>query len=143
MNVLDIIKMNIKSYRFATCSMEPGDNILFFNFHENLNIDLPLAQELVTNRLLFTKNQKHYLIQQISNIFDINYEAIQYLKDTEQGLKNLLGAAYIPSGPLSKELAEILVKQTKKFPAKIFDSEEEAIKWINDLKAYHIAIQQQ
>lgn len=142
MNVLDVIKMNIKSYRFVTCSMEPNDNVLFFNFQENLNIDLALAQELVANRLLFTKNQKHYLIQQISNIFDINYEAIQYLKDSEQGLKNILGAAYITSGPLSKQLAEVFIKHPKKFPAKIFDSEQEAVQWINDLKAYHSVIKQ-
>ena len=142
MNVLDVIKMNIKSYRFVTCYMEPDDNVLFYNFQENLNIDLALAQELVANRLQFTKDQKHYLIQQISNIFDINYEAIQYLKSTEQGLKNILGAAYITSGPVSKQLAEIFIEHPKKFPAKIFDSEKEAIQWISDLKSYHDVIKQ-
>lgn len=142
MNVLDIIKMNIKSYRFVTCIMKPNDNILFFNCQENLNIDLALAKELVTNRLSFTNNEKHYLIQQISNIFDIDYEAIQYLKDTEQGLKNILGAAYITSGPISKQLAEVFIKQKKKFPAKMFDSEREAVTWINELKEFHTVTKQ-
>ena len=142
MNVLDIIKMNVKSYRHVTCCMEPQDNILFFNYHENLDINLHIAKELVTNRLEFTKNEKHYLVQSISNILDIDYEAIQHLKDTEQGLKNILGLACVTSGLVSDQIATILIKHPKKFPSKIFKTQQEAINWIHELKEYHRITQQ-
>lgn len=142
MNVLEIIKMNIKSYRHATCFMEPDDNVLFFNYRENLDINLPIAKELVASRLEFTNNRKHYMVQHISNTFDIDYEAIQHLKDTENGLKNILGLACITSGVVSAQIAEILVKQPKKFPSKIFNTEKEAINWIHELKEYHRITQQ-
>jgi hypothetical protein len=122
--------------------MEPGDDVLFFNYRENITIDLGLAKKLVNSRLEFTDNKQHYLVQHISDLLDINYEAIQYLKDQDYGLKNILGLAYIVSGSLSNQIAEVFVQQPRKFPAKIFDKEEEAIKWIKELKEYHQIIQQ-
>lgn len=142
MNVLDLIKMDIKSYRYVTCCMEPNDDILFFNYRENLNITLPIAKKLVDIRLKFTNNKDHYLIQRVSDIIDLDYEAIQHLKDENYGLKNILGLAYIISGSASAQIAEIFVEHPKKFPAKIFKSEKEAILWINQLKEYHQIIQQ-
>jgi hypothetical protein len=142
MNVLDIIKMDIKSYRFVTCFVEPENDILFFNCQQSLEIDLPLAKELVLNRLEFTKNKKHYMIQQISPSLDIDYEALQYLKDPDKGLKNLKGVAYLASNQSSVQIADVLIKGgQKKVPSKVFATEKEAIQWIENLKEYHIVTQ--
>jgi hypothetical protein len=122
--------------------MEPSNHILFFNYHENIDINEPIAKELVANRLQFTKHTKHYLIQQFGNIRDINYEAIEYFKDPESGAKNLLGVAYIAPNNSSRQFAENFINYPKKFPAKIFNTENEAIEWINELKDYHKVIQQ-
>lgn len=142
MNVLDIIKMDIKSYRFVTCCMEPEDNILFCNYHENINVNLEIARELVNNRLEFTKNKKHYLISYFPSIQDIHYDAILYLKSPEVGLKNLLGAAYITNDNISTEIAKILMASNRKLPTKNFKTEHEATTWINQLKEYHKITQQ-
>lgn len=142
MKVLDIIKMNVKSYRFVTCFMEPDDNILFCNYPENIHIDLQIAKELVVNRLEFTKNKKHYLIMQFSNIADVTYEAMQYMKTPETGQRNILGAAFITTNPYSLAIAKIIAEFPKKVPAKFFDTEENAIIWINQLKEYHKVTQQ-
>ena len=142
MNVLDIIKMNVKSYRFVTCYMEPEDNVLFFNPKENLNINLSIAEELVSNRLDFVKNKKHYLIQQVTRISEIDYDAIQYLKSINHGFKNILGVAYVGSGQLSLQIADIFIKHHKKIPAQLFYSESDAIKWIKELREYHKVTQQ-
>lgn len=142
MNVLDIIKMDIKSYRFMTCCMEPGNNILFVNYHSDLSITGALAKELLHNRLEFTKNRQHYLIQHFSNIFDIDFEATNFLKDVENGSKNLLGVAFIANNKSSIELAENFINYKKKFPAKIFYAEKAAIDWIHELKEYHRVTQQ-
>lgn len=142
MNVLDIIKMDIKAYRFVTCLIEPEDDVLFFNCQQNLEIDLPLAKELVMNRIEFTNNKKHYMIQQISNIAEINYDALQYLKDMAGGLQNLKGVAYLASNTAAYAIAEVFTQHQKKIPSKIFSKEKDAINWIKNLKEYHLITQQ-
>ncbi|HET6225716.1 MAG TPA: hypothetical protein VFF27_05510 [Bacteroidia bacterium] len=142
MNVLDVIKMDIKSYRLVTCFAEPEDDILFFNCQQNLEIDLPLAEELVANRLEFTKYKKHYMIQQIPPYIEINFEALQYLKDPERGLKNLKGVAYLVSNNSSVRIADDLIKGgQRKIPSQVFTSEKEALQWIKNLKEYHLITQ--
>jgi len=142
MNVLDLIKMDIKSYRFMTCCMEPDNNILFLNYHSDLSINAKTAKELIENRLKFTKNKKHYLIQHFSNIFDIDIEALAYLKDPDNGFKNLLGVAFVATNESSIHLAKLFTNHFKKVPGKIFHTEEEAVEWIDQLKEYHRVTQQ-
>ena len=142
MNVLDIIKMDIKSYRFVTCCMKPEDDILFFNCQENIEIDLSRAMELVQNRLEFTKSKKHYLIHNLSNILNISPDALEYLKDRATGLKNIKGLAYVASNTHAVKIADVLIENQKKIPVKIFFQEEEAIIWIKQLKEYHVVTQQ-
>jgi hypothetical protein len=139
MNVLEIIKMNVKSYRLVTCFMEPDGDILFCNYPQDMHVDLDIAKELVQNRFEFTKDKKHYLVLHFSSIREITYDAIQYLKAPE-GVKNILGAAYIVNDKVSIEIADIFVNASKKFPAKLFASETEATIWINQLREYHTAI---
>lgn len=134
--------MDIKAYRFMTCCMEPDNNIVFLNYHSDLSIDGELAKELIANRLNFTKNKKHYLIQHFSNIFDIDFEAITYLKDPENGFKNLLGVAFIATNESSFRLAKLFTNHFEKVPGKIFHTEEEAVEWIDHLKEYHRVTQQ-
>lgn len=142
MNVLDVIKMNVKSYRFVTCFMEPGEDVLFFNFHENLYLNLPLAKELVTYRLKFTENKKHYVIQQFSNLPSFDYEAKDYMKQKEGGLKNVLGLALVTPYSTLSAISDIFDAKHKNLPIKFFETETEAVIWIKQLKEYHKITQQ-
>ncbi|HSH67453.1 MAG TPA: hypothetical protein VLB84_17040 [Bacteroidia bacterium] len=142
MNVLEIIKMNIKSYRYVTCYMKPDSNILFCNYNENIYVDLQIAKELVSNRLEFTQNKKHYLILRFSQIQNANREAIEYMNAPEGGLKNILGTAFIVPSKQLLEQTKLLIKYQKNFPVRFFNLEEDAVTWIQQLIDFHQITQQ-
>lgn len=127
--------MEIKSYPLFTCRIEDDKDILFISYEKNLNIDLTDAKQIVADRLEFTGNRAHYLIMEMSNLEKITYEAQLFLQNEHGGLKNILGAAFVTSNPVSVLLSNIFIKTPKGFPAKLFMKKTEALKWIKELKS--------
>ncbi len=126
--------MKTKNYRLCTFSTETDDDIVFITFLDNLKVDINIAKELVESRLEFTENKKHYTIIEMSNVKFLTHEARVYMQNPEGGLKNIIGAAFIASNPLSALLATIFIKTDKNFPAKFFSRKKDAFKWITELK---------
>jgi len=109
---------------------EKGCNIVFVEFDANLKVDLQMAREIVSCRIDFTNNNKHYLIADMSNIRHVTPEAKEFLQNVEGGLKNILGAALIASNPVSALIANIFIKTPKNFQAKYFSNKRDASTWI-------------
>jgi hypothetical protein len=126
--------MKIKVYPLIICSIEPDTDILFLEYQKNSKINLSGAQETVVNRLEFMENKQHYLILDISNVQRITRDAKMYLQDPKNGLKNILGAAFIATNPVSKLFANIFIKTPKDFQAKFFSQKSDALDWIMKLK---------
>lgn len=126
--------MKFKKYRLATFSTEESEDIVFIEYTQDLKVDLPMAKELVADRLDFTNNKKHYLILNVSNAKAVTHDAKLFMQDPENGLKNILGAAFLASNPVSALIANIFIKTSKSFPAKFFSKKQEAFDWIKDLK---------
>lgn len=126
--------MKFKKYKSATFITEDSDDIVFIEYIQELKVDLPLAKELVANRLEFTENKKHYLILNVSNAKAVTHDAKLFMQDPENGLKNILGAAFLASNPVSALIANIFIKSPKNFPARFFSKKQEAIDWIKELK---------
>lgn len=126
--------METKRYRFVTLSFIDDSDILFNEYAKDLNVDLETAKELVANRLDFAGNSKHYMIMEMSNIKQVSYEAKLFMQHAEGGLKNILGAAFVVSNPISELVSTIFVKTPKEFPAKLFLRKEDALNWIKQLK---------
>jgi hypothetical protein len=122
--------MKIEEYPCVLCSTGKIKDIVFIEFRNSLKVDLPVAIEIVTSRLHFTKNEKHYLIVDISNVREINQKAKEYMQRPETGLKNILGAAFIATNPVSSLIASIFIKTEKDFPAKVFTEKADAYDWI-------------
>ncbi len=105
-------------------------DIIFVEFSTNLQVDLKAAREIVSKRLSFAGNKKHYLVLDMSNVRAVTAEAKKFLQAPEGGLKNILGAALIASNPVSALIANIFVKTPKEFDAKFFYSKDDAFEWV-------------
>lgn len=123
-------RMRKEMYPLVTCFTEEHSDIIFAEFPGNLKIDLAVAREIVANRLDFTKNTKHYVILDASNVREISSEAKEYMKRPDTGQKNILGIAFIATNPLSTLFANIFIKTQKNFQAKFFSNKDDALDWI-------------
>jgi hypothetical protein len=100
------------------------------SFARGTRLDLDMARQIATQRLLFTQNKKHYLIADASNVRSITGEAKKFLQTPENGLKDISGAALIGSSPLAVLIANIFAK-TPTYPrTQVFSNERDALNWI-------------
>lgn len=119
------------SFKNFTCIQYPT-GVLVSEYIEGLKVDLPIAKEMVANRLEFTKNKKHYVVIDLSNIKEVTPEAKEYMQHPEGGLKNILGAAFYANNPPAELMANIYVKTPTTFPARYFQNKEDALAWITE-----------
>ncbi len=126
--------MQIKKYQLFTFTMEEQDDIICVEFNKNLKVDLLIANQLVSDRLMFAEGKEFYYVIDLSNVKHVTSDAKFYMQNSENALKNILGAAFIASNPVSALLANIFMKTKKKFPAEFFFNTTEALNWIKKLK---------
>lgn len=126
--------MKTKLYPLSKMSKDEDDEIVFIEYNTNLEINILLAQEMVSNRLEFTENKAHYVVINATGIKSISPDARAYLLDPLYGTKNILGSAIIANNPVSTLIANIFTKGAKNFPARYFSKKVDALKWIKDLK---------
>lgn len=122
--------MRKEKYRILDCYSEEYSDIIFAEFQNTMKIDLTAAKEIVANRLDFAKDKKHYLIVDVSNVREVSTEAKEFLQRRDTGLKNILGAAFIATNPVSGLIANIFIKTQKDFQAKLFPTKQNAVEWI-------------
>ncbi|HSH67451.1 MAG TPA: hypothetical protein VLB84_17030 [Bacteroidia bacterium] len=125
--------MNVKTYPLVTYSIE-SDDIVISTIKNVVDLDILAAKELVACRLDYMKDKRHYVLIDISNVKHYTTEAKQYMQNPETGLKNILGAAFIASDPISTLIANIFIKTKIHFPAKFFFKKADALKWLRELK---------
>lgn len=111
-----------------------SSDIFFADFPHGLKVDIAWAKKMVANRLDITQDKKHFLVIDMSNVKDITPEAKIFLQRNEFGLKNILGAAFIATNPVSTLIANIFIKTPKDFEAKCFTNKEDAFDWINEYR---------
>ena len=124
------LNMATVKYPMVIFYADRSSDIIFAEFPSNLKIDLAVAREIVANRLDFAKGSKHYVVIDVSNVREITPEAKDYMQGRETGQKNILGAAFIATNPVSVLFANIFIKTQKDFQAKFFSNKEDAFEWI-------------
>src|SRR5258708_27513723 len=122
--------MTIKQYPLVRYSRERVGDVILAEFPANLRIDLEVAREMIGDRLDFAKDEKHYVIIDVSNVREITIEAKEFMQRPDPGQKNILGAAFVGTNPISVLFANIFVKTRKTFQAKFFDNKDDAYDWI-------------
>ncbi|HTJ50349.1 MAG TPA: hypothetical protein VL443_12905 [Cyclobacteriaceae bacterium] len=123
--------MKTEEYPLIICCTEESSDVVFVEFPDNLRVDLTAAQQMVAGRLEFTQDKNHYLVIDLSNVRHVSTEAKEFLQRPDAGLKNILGAAFIASNPVSALIANIFIKTPMKFQAKFFWKKDDAFDWIN------------
>lgn len=111
---------------------EENSEIIFAQFPNAVVVDLVLAKELVAIRLSMMKDKKHYLVIDLSNVRKVSAEAKEFLQRPDKGLKNILGAAFIATNPVSAMIANVFVKTPKDFQARSFTTKAEAFRWMHE-----------
>jgi hypothetical protein len=126
--------MSIMDSPLVICSNGRTNDIVIMEFRNNLVVDLDIAKKIVDYRLQFAQNKNHFLVIDFSNVKQVNPEAKQFMKNPDGGLKNILGAAFIASNPVSTLIANVFLKIPKNFPTRFFSSKEEAFDWIDNCR---------
>jgi|GEM_PF-1636433 len=122
--------MKTKTYPLVVYSTDSSGDIVYAEFRSSINVDLAKAMEIVSSRLDFTHNEKHYLVGDVSKVKQVSSEAKAFFQRKDGGLKNILAAALVASNPLSALIANIFIKTPKDFNAKFFWNKKEAVNWI-------------
>jgi hypothetical protein len=119
---------------FIEFQSEENSDILVAELTRSIKIDLARANEIVSSRVAFMEHMNHFMVADVSKAIHMTAEAKDFFQKPEGGLKNLLGAAFIASNPVSALIANIFIKTPKDFQAKFFSDRQAAIQWIKDYK---------
>jgi hypothetical protein len=119
-----------ENYSASVHYTENNSDIVFAEFPSNLKVDLVKAKEIVASRLGLMQERKHFLVIDISNVREVTQDAKEFMQRGGMGMKNILGAAFIATNPVSALIANIFIKTPKDFEARFFSNKEEAFDWI-------------
>jgi len=116
------------------CFFEIRNNILFMEYKNDLIITLPIAQQIVTDRLKFQHQENYHFISMIVKL-KIKYahkNAREYL--AIEGAKGLISTALVTNSLVTKTLIKIFLTVEKpNIPIRVFEDQESAITWIKKL----------
>jgi hypothetical protein len=124
--------MKRKEYRYiSVCFHDEMPDIMFCSYAPHLMIDLPIAHELIENRLNFSGGRSVYTLIDFTNVKGVTKEARDYMNRIDGGLKGILGGAFISNNIMATLLINLLLKISKpSVPAKFFTNQQEALKWL-------------
>ena len=106
------------------------DNVLVVNYKEGLHITYEIAEQIVRDRLTFTKGKKMPVIINSHGVISIDKPAREFLA-SENGTVGLLATAIIVDSDYTRLLGNffIIVNKTK-IPVRIFSDIPRSVKWL-------------
>ena len=111
------------------------DDIVICRFLTN-EVSLDFAKIAVQKRLEITKGQDYKVLIGVSNLTSVPKKVRDYLSsaDAKQGIK---ASAIVSNSPISNMIINFFLgindKTKEEFPAKVFSSEEKAMKWLKKI----------
>jgi hypothetical protein len=129
-------RQNYQKFTYTSFWMEDDQDILFWDYSKNLEIDISVAKKLVEDRLNYTHGRSVYGLIDATNIKSTTKQAREFMSDPHGGLKGILGGAFISSNMFTTVIINLFLRITKPIvPAKFFTSKEEAITWLKKVKS--------
>jgi len=126
--------MKFPTFKNKYFSLEIKEDILYVDYKEDLIITLPIAKEIVTERIKFQLQENYDSISMIGflNIKYANKKAREYL--ATEGAQRLSAAAFIAEKMVSKTLLQIFLTVEKPdIPMQVFDDKKNAVAWIQSI----------
>ena len=130
------MQSNKISYRYITVWREdhyPG--LIFGVYAPRLEINLPVARELIENRLEYSGGEAAYFLIDFTNVKSVTKEARDYMNSPDGGLKGVLAGAFVSNNVVSTLLVNLFLKVCAPVvPAKFFTDRHEALRWLIRIK---------
>jgi hypothetical protein len=128
-------KRSLQEFKYTTFWKEAEDNILFWNYTPQVEMDITVAKELVKNRLEYSEGKPMYTLIDFTNVKSVTKEARDYMNSSEGGLKGILGGAFLSNSIVSNVFINLYLKINRpSVPAKFFTKREDALAWLKELK---------
>ena len=106
------------------------DNVLVVNYKEGLRITYEIAEQIVRDRLTFTKGKKMPVIINSHGVISIDKSAREFLA-SENGTVGLLATAIIVDSDYTRLLGNFfLIVNKTKIPVRIFSDIPRSVKWL-------------
>jgi hypothetical protein len=106
------------------------DKILIGTYKKNLIINLEVAQQIVQQRMSFTRGKKLPAMIISHGVTSIDKPAREFLA-SEKGTEGLSATAIIVNSPFTKSMGNFfLIVNRARIPVKIFSNTSRAEKWL-------------
>jgi hypothetical protein len=126
---------NQSFYKNISFWQESDDGIIFWKYSPQIEIDIVIAKELVTDRLDYTNGKSVYALVDVTNIKSTTKEARDYLNAVEGGLQGLSAGAFLSNNVVSTLVINLFLKiSSPAIPAKFFTDKNEALTWLKSVR---------
>lgn len=133
--------MRIQEYRYAKLAMDDESDTVFATYKPKIEIDMTVAKELVSDRVAFTRGNPHYILIDFTNVRTVSKEARDYMNSTEGGLKGILGGAFLSYNVVATLFVNLYLKINRPaIPARFFTNRDDAVQWLQDVRARHNSV---
>lgn len=133
--------MRTQEYRYAKLAMDDEGDIVFATYKPKIEIDMDVAKELVSDRMEFTRGNPHYILIDFTNVRTVSKEARDYMNSTEGGLKGILGGAFLSYNVVATLFVNLYLKINRPaVPARFFTNRDDAVQWLQDVRARHNSV---
>ncbi|HEY8934549.1 MAG TPA: hypothetical protein VIM65_04985 [Cyclobacteriaceae bacterium] len=112
------------------------NDILLFKYAPKTEIDISIAKRMVENRLDYTSGKSIYALIDFTNVKSVTKEARDYMNSPEGGLRGISGGAFLSNNVVATLFINLYLKVSNpSIPAKFFTSQQDALRWLQQIKA--------
>ena len=113
---------------------EMNEELLVCTYRKGLKINLEIAQEIVNDRLAFTRARSLPALINCHGVVSVTKEARDFLA-SENGSRGITAGAIVLNSPVGSVIANFFLSVTKPtIPARTFTKTETAMKWLSKFR---------
>lgn len=122
------------SYKQLTnLEVKISDGILYCRYKENLNMTLDMARQMLDDRLRFQAGKDYPVVIILNGLKAADKTTRQYAG--AEGTKGISMGAFVVKNIIERVIFNFFFSLEKpKIPTKAFTTEEDAVKWINEIR---------
>ena len=110
------------------------DEILFVKMKEGVDLGKVEMEELLKQAIEFTAPSKYFAIVDTTATYDTTVEARNFYAESDYSKHRYADAFIVNSLPMRLLVNFFIAFNKPKIPSKMFNNEESALNWVNNLK---------